>query len=952
MTAIPLCNWLTSDAVKRYHASRAEGNLLVSHGIQQPTPRSSRTSDRTMSWHARTCEDIDLAWIDGIPSCLRCNSSASHLIAETIEAPPPPAPPPAVKRSQLKCTWPPCVSYTGSRFGENQNDLTALSADVFASWTDEAEERRSDGGTLRDTESGVSAKFGYDVAPSDFFSKAAQMAGENTAPRSALGKKQMAKSQRSSLAGLSQRSIYADLSGTDGFRLLALHGANDFNDPILCSFEPRQLDDPLLSLYEAVSYTWADLEGDKRLCHPIFVGPQLDAVLVTKNCMSALRRYRNRHKRLLWIDAICINQNNPAERQFQVSLMGKIYSRASRVLIYLGEASESTEKAMAIIARQQSDTEEGKDCLRELSERAYFHRTWIIQEIALASKAIATCGGATVHWADLCSAFRSYSIELNWITHFSVPARHRHKFPNLFELLRDTRNSSCSDPRDKVFGVIGLVEDDEAKLLPVDYALSFQQLCTGLAAYWVHKSHDYRFLSVVNTRRNAVLGLPSWVPDWSCIPIRALNSGPLEISINMIDPFYSWYLKSLDIQSLNGWKCKDQNTKRDPIISDSGILILRAGFLFRYWQGCLSIPMGQKDVAVGNVNIKDPGSWLNEAKQLEIWVVPAWNWKVLLLERLIPDTFVFSLRTACCSLSLETFTEEPTDLHRMMCNIRAATSNLIYDWMIEIAVRKLFLVANMKETSGSLPDDALEFLQYKPNRRTLENIQIAIQKGSKSIDEGSFDKTFFGTMKQMRAHMLKSVNPEDLNMFLKTYQPMRKENGSISLFEKRFPLVDTNSVLNARVPSLQDNPQELMTSWTRSFTEWEKSLLQYGPFLDAFKYLHERGVDPMLIADRMGPAVIKSYPAALLKSTLNIRTDQPNVFEYKIHTASVVYGAYRLIETTSIDESLPWEWNRERFWICMLSFQLILRLRGLLQNWQIHSHVWNCAENVQQIVIV
>lgn len=896
-----------------------------------------------MSWHTRTCEDIELTWSDGIPSCLRCNSSASHLIAETIEAPPPPAPPPAVKRSQLKCAWPPCVPYTTSCFGENQNDLTAPSADDVGGWMDEAEAPRRDEGTLRDIESRVSAEFGYDVAPSDLFSKAAQMTGEDTAPRSALGKDQMTISQHSSLAGLSQRSIYADLSGTDGFRLLALHGTNDFNDPILCSFEPGQLGDPTLSLYEAVSYTWADLEGDKRLCHPIFIGPQLDVVLVTNNCMSALRRYRSRQKRLLRIDAVCINQNNPVERQLQVSLMGKIYSRASRVLIYLGEASESTGKAMAIIACQQSGIEGGKECLQELSERAYFHRTWIIQEVALALKAIATCGGTTVHWADLCSAFRTYGIELNWITHFSVPAHHRRKPPNLFELLRDTRDSLCSDPRDKVFGVIGLVEDDEARLLPVDYALSFQQLYTGLAAYWIDKSHDIRFLSIVNTQRNAFLGLPSWVPDWSCTAIRAPNPEPLEISINMVDRYSSRYLNSLDIQSLIIWESKDQNTESEPMVSDSGALILRAGFLFRYSQGCLSIPTWHKEGPVGNVHIKDPASWLSKTSQLEIWVVPAWNLKVILLERLIPDAFVFSLRTTLCSISLETFTGVPTDHSIMVLNMSAAMSRLINDWMIEIAVRKLFLWANMKETFESLPDETLGLLQYSIDQHTLEKVQIAIQQGSKRV---SCDKTPLQTMKEMRTHMLKSANQEDLRMFLEKCQPLQKEKFLLRLVSSKTLRTSLEAVLDTRVQSLQDNPQELITSWTQNFTEWENSLMQYGPFLDTFNYLHEIGSDPMFAVSR-SVLISLSIGAYFLKSTLGIEIN-----EEKLHMASVVYGAYQLIEKTSIDESLPWEWNRERFWICMLSFQLILRIREILQDWQIYWHIWSSAENLQQIAIV
>ena len=96
------------------------------------------------------------------------------------------------------------------------------------------------------------------------------------------------------------------------------------------------------SSYNAVSYTWAsDLPDVDVLCN----GQRLR---VTGNCEAALRRFQNRRmrdpaKKALWIDSICIRQNDIKERNHQVSIMGEIYEKAHCVLIWLGPSTRDTE---------------------------------------------------------------------------------------------------------------------------------------------------------------------------------------------------------------------------------------------------------------------------------------------------------------------------------------------------------------------------------------------------------------------------------------------------------------------------------------------------------------------------------------------------------------------------------------------------------------------------------
>lgn len=111
-------------------------------------------------------------------------------------------------------------------------------------------------------------------------------------------------------------------------RLCSLLPGN-FTDPINCHIEAFDLNDGLE--FEALSYTWGDAAD--RLC----IEANGEAILVTKNLATALVYLRkDSGARYLWIDAICINQNDIDERSRQVALMGKIYQSARLVVSWIG----------------------------------------------------------------------------------------------------------------------------------------------------------------------------------------------------------------------------------------------------------------------------------------------------------------------------------------------------------------------------------------------------------------------------------------------------------------------------------------------------------------------------------------------------------------------------------------------------------------------------------------
>lgn len=116
------------------------------------------------------------------------------------------------------------------------------------------------------------------------------------------------------------------------------------NDEIQCRLLHVPLSDA--PCYEALSYTWADENGDSSLSSTI----KLDKCpfLVTKNLAAALRQLRlSSSERIFWIDTICIDQKNDGERSHQVAVMRTIYEKANEVAIWLGTKYENSDLAFS-----------------------------------------------------------------------------------------------------------------------------------------------------------------------------------------------------------------------------------------------------------------------------------------------------------------------------------------------------------------------------------------------------------------------------------------------------------------------------------------------------------------------------------------------------------------------------------------------------------------------------
>ncbi|ORY05810.1 heterokaryon incompatibility protein-domain-containing protein [Clohesyomyces aquaticus] len=288
------------------------------------------------------------------------------------------------------------------------------------------------------------------------------------------------------------------------------------SSPIICSL--TVVDIKHSPQYEALSYVW----GDPSITEEIECdGRRLN---VTVNLRDALRRFRYTDRvRLLWADAVCIDQANEAEKVKQVMMMGHIYWRAIQVTVWIGEDIEEDVKlgAHAAVRLMRSCIQEyeaivslyrdankipriGSDAvpsgsderwaweaLRRLLNRPYFKRVWVVQEVGLAREAIFYCGNLSFTRDEL-DEFANYlsnsgailgqlfsiDSQQHWLMYqygqatrgnLRIELGNDPKYAeNFLDIMRLAKGLHCSDLRDAVYAFLGHPSAYKTKLLDVE----------------------------------------------------------------------------------------------------------------------------------------------------------------------------------------------------------------------------------------------------------------------------------------------------------------------------------------------------------------------------------------------------------------------------------------------------------------------------------------------------
>jgi heterokaryon incompatibility protein (HET) len=442
-------------------------------------------------------------------------------------------------------------------------------------------------------------------------------------------------------SSLVNESLKCDLIATsldlykEPLRNSPAHGVNVLRNALARTFLKNQ---PYSREFYALSYVWGDpaaicdIEINGNL---VKIGASLHAAL------SSIRR--NTEFRVIWADALCINQIDNIEKSWQVQQMAAIYSRAQATISWLGPSSGDSNLALATLidlAKKtrfhwsiQEATEGGLppssvtknvlqvvkdsrswDAIVDICSRPYWSRIWIFQEMACAPNKYFLCGDSFAKDID-----RPISLLLAWLatgrevqgkslgSHcFSMidslqTFRFHGNFPSdapyyirpgtLHDMLTKLNSLNATNQRDMIYAPLGIATDKEGLSLVPDYSKDLDIIFKETACALLRTGRLEVLLSA--SFQDKKLQLPSWVPDWS----------------SLFDTIPSRLL----------YRAHDSRSQRSETLNKiprySNNLTLDGYFVGRITKMCNSCPTSALEYTeVGSANAVTFSGWLNEVE--------------------------------------------------------------------------------------------------------------------------------------------------------------------------------------------------------------------------------------------------------------------------------------------------------------------------------------------------
>jgi hypothetical protein len=301
--------------------------------------------------------------------------------------------------------------------------------------------------------------------------------------------------------------------------------------------------------FVALSYCWGSSTRDCLL--PMLTRETLE---ITQHLGQIIRDLVTSGITDVWIDQICIDQDNLEEKAIQVAQMLQIYKAADEVLIHLGPLSVSDKVVRFvkdIAPRCLRDglstakfptglSQEDVKCwlaFRAARSTPWFSRVWIVQEMSVNPRTSLLLGNERVPWDDFLAAdkltndqFFTSSVPLDIIGIYSMPLfarirrQQQHKggydAVELFEILNSARFLKSSEPKDKVYAFLGVFDQTSVgKWLPFpDYRRDVADVYTSFAASYTLNGYALGLLQLAGTSQTSPdhqSSMPSWVPDWT-----------------------------------------------------------------------------------------------------------------------------------------------------------------------------------------------------------------------------------------------------------------------------------------------------------------------------------------------------------------------------------------------------------------------------------------------------
>ncbi|KAI0129592.1 heterokaryon incompatibility protein [Xylariales sp. AK1849] len=317
--------------------------------------------------------------------------------------------------------------------------------------------------------------------------------------------------------------------------------------------------------YEALSYVWGKptLRHSTITCQDGADGEEHGVIVIGANLTKALIAIRPSDRpRRIWVDAICINQEDLLERQAQVRMMGDVFRSAEQVVCWLGGFDNpSLDEPAALMAiaflRQFNKDPHGELskvqgylhngvkspedevihmswlAIKILFDIEYFHRAWIIQEVGLAQRARLTWGRSAIHldWTEVAVFARfmddhgaiiitTFDLKSWVVNHINLVWALKPGGEPLYdfsEILHWARIHISTDPRDYVYALLGHPSATIAGNLIIEpkYTIPTTEVYTNLATNVITATNSLHILAFVDHGEYPdALPLPTWVPDW------------------------------------------------------------------------------------------------------------------------------------------------------------------------------------------------------------------------------------------------------------------------------------------------------------------------------------------------------------------------------------------------------------------------------------------------------
>jgi Heterokaryon incompatibility protein (HET) len=370
------------------------------------------------------------------------------------------------------------------------------------------------------------------------------------------------------------REVYSYTSlGLGEIRILEID-RNPETQEIECRLRHTKLVEA--GLYDAISYTW----GKEKPTHGLIID-SCKWISVRSNAYELLQdRATTTGTRRLWIDCLCINQEDLAEKEVQIPMMAEIYKNAKRTIVWLGdtpdaqpalsllldladrpwnvnfpqEASDFAKVSWAYSQRPMgSSTFEQMDirfgALARLLLNDWFYRIWILQEIIFSTQIHIRAGGVWIDWELFSTVMKLFSDpqtqllvgrgmlllrmkkQRNYLRKVFLLAHARdvelsrrrtgQQRPKLCHLITNLWKAEATNSLDMIYGLLNLCQDGGDPVFAPKYDTSPETLYLNYAHICLQRGELQETLYVAGIGYKRSLGIPSWVPDWAPLPMVA-----------------------------------------------------------------------------------------------------------------------------------------------------------------------------------------------------------------------------------------------------------------------------------------------------------------------------------------------------------------------------------------------------------------------------------------------